>query len=318
MKLILTVCLAALAAFGQQRIPILFDTDIGDSVDDAVALALALRSPELDIRGVTTVTDDTEARSRLAWKELGIFARRDIPVATGAPEPLLDPVHFGHSREFNVLTPGDALPPAARKRAADFIIETLLASQQKITIVAIGPLTNIALAIKTEPAIKDKIERIVLMGGAYSLPQAEYNIQRDRAAAAIVFQSNLPITAVGLDVTLQCKLRPQDLNRLRIADGPAAHFIMHLIELAKADTHEDYPTLHDPLALAVVFRPDLVETAAGRVKVPLDDNPSGGGLTQFVPAGSLPGVQPTTLVARRVNVAAFLDLLIQRLATSLP
>jgi purine nucleosidase/pyrimidine-specific ribonucleoside hydrolase len=315
MRFFCALFLAACAARAQTRIPVIFDTDIGDSVDDAVALALALQSPELDVRAVTTVIDDVESRARLAWKELGIYGRRDIALAMGASEPLLDPVHYGRAREFEVLTSGDTVPPAARRRASDLIVETLLASPQKITIVAEGPLTNIALAIKTEPRIKEKIERIVLMGGAYESRQAEYNIQRDRVAADIVFHSGVPITAVGLDVTLQCKLRPQDLDRLRIADDPSARFLMRLIDLARSDTHEEYPTLHDPLALAVVFRPGLIGTAAGQVDVSIGD-PATYGVTRFTAAADLPpGAAPTTLVARTVNVQAFLDLLVERLAS---
>src|SRR5579863_7772597 len=90
--------------YAQQPIPIIFDTDIGDDIDDALALALALQSPELDVRAVTTVSDDTESRSRLAWKELGLYGRRDVALATGAPEPLLDPMHTGQSPQFTLLT----------------------------------------------------------------------------------------------------------------------------------------------------------------------------------------------------------------------
>src|SRR5450432_4700684 len=96
--------LFAAACWGQQRIPVIFDTDIGDDIDDALALALALQSPELDVRAVTTVIDDTETRTRLAWKELGLYGRHDIPVATGASEPFLDPVRPQRARQFEVLT----------------------------------------------------------------------------------------------------------------------------------------------------------------------------------------------------------------------
>src|SRR5260370_34793830 len=103
----------------QQPIPILFDTDIGDDIDDALALALALQSPELDVRAVTTVIDDTESRTRLAWKQLGIYNRRDIPLATAASEPLLDPVRTSRARQFEVLTAEDKAPAAAQPRAVD-------------------------------------------------------------------------------------------------------------------------------------------------------------------------------------------------------
>ena len=92
------------ACWAQERTPIILDTDIGDDIDDALALALALQSPELDVRAVTTVIDDTETRTRLAWKELGLYGRHDIPVATGASEPLLDPVRPQRARQFEVLS----------------------------------------------------------------------------------------------------------------------------------------------------------------------------------------------------------------------
>ena len=120
-------------------------------------------------------------------------------------------------------------------------------SPVKITLLPVGPLTNIALALRTEPRIKEKIERIVLMGGAFFPPRAEYNIYRDRVAAEIVFRSGLPIVAVGLDVTEKCKLQGADLDRLRAAKNPASQFLVRLIELWQNNRPTQYPTLHDPL-----------------------------------------------------------------------
>jgi purine nucleosidase len=307
-KLLALVLLVGLTASGQARIPIILDTDIGDSIDDALALAFALHSPELDVRAVTTVIDDVESKTRLAWKILSINNRRDIALGMGASEPLLDPTTSAPSKEFEVLTRNDVIPDAARKRAADLMIDTLLQSRGKITIVAIGPMTNIALALKTDPRIKNNIERIVIMGGAYLTSESEYNVKRDRAAAAIVFQSGVPITAVGLDVTSQCKLREKDVDRMRLADDPAGHFLIHLVDLAEEQTHEDTPTLYDPLAIAAIFRPDLLEMQPGTVDVPL----SGLGQTIFKPsAGS------KTEVAVKVNASAFLELFVDRVTKGL-
>ena len=229
---------------------------------------------------MTTVIDDVESKTRLAWKMLGIYNRRDIALAMGASEPLLDPTMPAASKEFDVLTRNDIIPDAARKRAADLIIDTVLQSRGKITIVAIGPLTNIALAIKTDPRIKGNIERIVIMGGAYLSSETEYNVKRDRVAADIVFHSGVPITAVGLDVTSQCKLREDDIDRMRLADDPAGLFLVRLLDLAEEQTHDANPTLYDPLAIAAIFRPDLLEMQTGTVDVPL----SGPGQTIFKPA----------------------------------
>jgi purine nucleosidase len=299
-----------------QRIPIIFDTDIGDDIDDALALALALQSPELDVRAVTTVVDDTERRTRLAWKQLGIYNRKDIPVATGASEPLLDPVRTTRARQFEVLTPQDRAPTAAHRRAADLIIETLLASPEKLTLVPVGPLTNIALALKTEPAIKAKIERIVIMGGAFEILTPEYNIRRDRVAAEIVFRSGVPITAVGLDVTTKCKLQAADIDRLRAANNPASAFLVRLIELWQNGRSDQYPTLHDPLAVAVSFLPTLVETRLGGVQVETNSTLTNG-ITVFTPADRLPkGEVASTQVARQVDVRRFVDMFLERLSAA--
>ena len=308
--------LLATVCWGQERIPVIFDTDIGDDIDDALALALALQSPELDVRVVTTVIDDTESRTRLAWKELGLYGRHDVALATGASEPLLDPVRTGHSPQFQVRTAADTAPKAAHRRAADLIIDTLMASPEPITLVPVGPLTNIALALKGEPRIKPKIRRIVLMGGAFHMLYQEYNIWRDRAAAEIVFSSGVPITAVGLDVTTKCKLEGADLARLRAAGHPAAQFLVKLIELWQNGHPDQYPTLHDPLAVAVAVRPNLVETQLGSVAVETSCCLTNG-MTMFKPADQLPkGAQATTLVATQVDVRRFLDLFLDRLTAA--
>ena len=303
------------ACWAQERIPIIFDTDIGDDIDDALALALALQSPELDVRAVTTVIDDTETRTRLAWKELGLYGRRDIPLGTGASEPLLDPVRTQRARQFEVLTEADTVPEAAHRRAADLIIDTLMHSPRPMTVVPVGPLTNIALALKSGPNIRPKIARIVLMGGAFHTLYQEYNIWRDRVAAEIVFSSGVPITAVGLDVTMRCKLEGADLARLRSAANPASQFLAKLIGLWQDGHPDQFPTLHDPLAVATALRPNLIETQLGSVQVETGCCVANG-MTMFKPADQLgAGAKPATLIARDVKVREFLDLFVDRLTS---
>ena len=322
----------ALVARGGEPIPIILDTDIGGDIDDALALALALQSPELDVRAVTTVFEDTEGRARVAWKELGLYGRQDIPLAAGAVETLLDrPVPRPAPAQFKVLTPQDVLPAGARRRAGDLIISTLVASPRKITLVPVGPMTNIGLALKTEPRIKEKIERIVLMGGAFDILVPEYNINRDHIASAIVFNSGVPITAVGLDVTLKCKLEGDDLERIRKAGHPAAQFLSQLISLWQGGRADRYPTLHDALAVAVAFLPSLIETQLGWVEVEVSGTTATRGLTIFTPAVDPPGrymplfplstrqpkdIPATTLVAKQVKAREFLDLFVERIAAA--
>jgi purine nucleosidase len=301
--------IAGVFASAQRAIPVIIDTDVGDAPDDALALALALRSPELDVRAVTTVIDDVELKTRFAWKELSVFGRRDIPLAMGAEEPLLDPKNASRSTQFSVLTSADNVPESARRSAVQLIISTLNQSPVKMTLIAIGPLTNVGLALKTEPRIGSKIERIVIMGGAFQTSRAEYNIKRDRLAAEIVFRSELPLTVVGLDVTEPCKLRDEDLDKLRTADDPAGRFLLRLVELDRAASAGENPTLYDPLAVAVVLRPDLIETQTGSIHVPLE-GPTADGRTLFSP-----GATGSTQVGVKVNAKAFLDLFIARVAS---
>jgi len=315
-KLVLGFLLLASVAWAQERTPIILDTDIGDDIDDALALALALQSPELDVIAVTTVIDDTETRTRLAWKELGLYGRHDIPLGTGASEPLLDPVRKQRAPQFKVLTAADTVPEAAHRRAADLIIDTLMKSPRPVTLVPIGPLTNIALALRSGPDIRPKIARIVLMGGAFHMLYQEYNIWRDRVAAEIVFSSGVPITAVGLDVTTRCKLEGADLARLRAASNPASQFLAKLIELWQDGHPNQFPTLHDPLAVASVVRPHLIETQLGSVEVETGCCVTNG-MTMFKPADQLPaGVKATTSIANNVNVRGFLDLFLDRLTAA--
>ena len=291
----------------KKPIPVIFDTDIGDDIDDALALALALQSPELDIKLITTVVDDVDNRTRLVWKELGLFGRQDIPIATGASEPLLDAKVNRRMPQFDVLTAQDQAPPSSRERAADKIVELLMHSPVKVTLIPVGPLTNIALALKLEPRIKEHIERIVLMGGAYYPARREYNIYRDRIAAAIVFESGLPITGVGLDVTEPCKLEGADLARIRDAKSPASQFLYRLIELWQNGDPKHYPVLYDPLAIATAVRPNLIETQRGKVQVETA-SPMLFGTTVFTRG------EGTVDVGKDVKKREFLDLFVDRLS----
>jgi inosine-uridine nucleoside N-ribohydrolase len=294
MRLALAIVFLTALASAQQRTPILLDTDLGDAIDDAFALAFAVHSPEIDLRAVTTVVDDTQQKARLAWKMLSIFNRRDVALGIGAPEPLLATRRPGSSREYDVLTSDDTLP-ASVQPAATLILSTLRTAPRPITIVAIGPLTNIALALKLDPGIKPHIERIVLMGGTYASAEAEYNIAWDPAAAEIVFQSGVPITALGLEVTKPLVLRDRDLLGLRESTSPASFLLQRLLTLAG----EEHPTLYDPLALAILVRPDLVELREGTVSVALDT-----GITTYSPAD-----RARVVIGSTVQAAAALDLI---------
>ena len=230
-----------LTASAQARIPIILDTDIGDSIDDALALAFALHSPELDVRAVTTVMDDVESQTRLAWKKLGIYNRRDIALAMGASEPLLDPTSPVASKEFTVLTAQRRYPRCRPQARADLIIETRDAIARQNHDGRHRPADQHRSGAQDRSAHQEQDRTDRDDGRRLLSSETEYNIKRDRTAAEIVFQSGVPITAVGLDVTSQCKLRERIWTGMRLADDPAGHFLLRLVDLAEEQTREDIP-----------------------------------------------------------------------------
>jgi len=294
-----------------QPIPVILDTDIGDDIDDALALALALQSPELDVRAVVTVLQQRERRADLCWKILELYGRTGIPVGQGAEQPLLTKPRTGQVRQTAALKPDERMPEGKRRNGIELILETFMRSREKITWLAYGPLTNVALALKAEPRIADKIERLVLMNGVFFQgPRLEYNTLRDPEAAAIVFSSGLPITVVGLDVTLQCQLAAEDMKRLEGSDVPAVKFLFELIRIWQEGKPERRPVLHDPLAVAVAFRPELIRTQVGRVEVETRGEPGRTyGMSILRPDASGP-----VRVASQVEAAEFLKLFMERVA----
>jgi len=297
----------------QHRIPVVFDSNIGDDIGNEFALALALQSPELNVRAVSVVGDDAENRMRLAWKLLGLYGRRDIELGRGAVEPLLDST-VAYPSHFEILTPQDLMPPAINRDAISLIVNTVLYSSEPVTLIATGTLTTIALAMKVDTRINKNIARIVVAGGAFRPPDAEYNMQRDPLAAEIVFTSGVPITVVSRDVANGCTLEASDLARLRAAQNPASRFLVQLIEVWQKGQGNGHLILDDALAVAVSFRPALIQSRLGNVSVDMAD-PKTYGITRFEPAAELPtGPPPRIALANQVDSRAFLDLLMERLA----
>jgi inosine-uridine nucleoside N-ribohydrolase len=255
-----------MASFAMKPISIILDTDIGDDVDDALALAIALNSPEINLLGVSTVFRDAPRRALLAQQILALF-NRDVPVRAGCSKPLLlswDELPGGANlgKQFEALD--SSLRYEEKQHAVDFIIETAQACSEDnpLTICPIGPLTNIALLLAKAPEIIPRI-RIVLMGGWWSEPKAEWNIRCDPEAAAIVFNSGADITMVGIDVTKQCVLSDAQVEQFHEAGTPRAKFLYDLIKLWQHKV-----TLHDPLTLLTLFD-DCVQFGPRRIKVEL-------------------------------------------------
>ncbi len=241
---------------------IVLDTDIGDDIDDALALALVLNSPEIDLQGITTVFGDTQKRAQLARHILSIFGHEDIPIAIGFGKPLQQrhiPSGVAQAAILgNKLYDEDTFSTFS---GPEFIVEQALKHSGKLTLVCIGPLTNIALALLIEPRIAAAIKRIVMMGGSSGLPLPEWNVRSDVKATHMVLSSGIPISLIGLNVTTHCQLRKQDIEQLRENTSAQAQLLYQLITLWQQHRprwHPSLPYLHDPLTIAALCVPELL------------------------------------------------------------
>lgn len=238
---------------------IILDTDIGTDVDDACALALCLRTSEIDLVGVTVVAGDVDHRGQIALRMLETVGRPDVPVALGARNPLIGESHFawgGWEGKGVVDRFPDTLAPTPVP-AWRFLAEKVLGSPGEITVIPVGPLTNIALAIKAFPEFCEAVKEMVVMGGnarlgpePWKTPVREYNVGSDPEASRIVFESGIPLTMVGLDVTFQVSIPREMVTRLRERGDPLGVMVADQLEIY-LDVHGRERTyMHDPLAIA--------------------------------------------------------------------
>ncbi|HKA08087.1 MAG TPA: nucleoside hydrolase [Gemmataceae bacterium] len=271
-KLIYTACVAIFVvdcSIASDRRPVLIDTDIGGDIDDAFALALAVASPEIELVGVTTVgkgdkrdpyvryisTDRDEDRAWLVCRFLTQVGLKDIPVAAGAePQPKL-PIDWQiQYRRHPAAVYNRTLKPV--KESAVELMTKLAKARDDLTIVALGPLTNVTRFIKEQPEAAKRVKELIIMGGSIAVgydgkpkPEPEWNFKTDIAAAKAVLASGLRITLVPLDATANVKLDKQQRERLFSARTPLTYQLQNLYELWDKET----PILFDPVAVRVVF-----------------------------------------------------------------
>jgi inosine-uridine nucleoside N-ribohydrolase len=256
--LVLLITLAvpclALAQPPAPRMKVLLDTDIGTDIDDAWALGLLLASPDVELVGVTISDGDTAARAKVAAKLLHRTGRAAVPLAVGRATPPPDSVDY----QFTWAEDFAALQPLGTP-AADFIVETLRRNPGEVTLVAVGPLQNIADAVRKEPELGRLAKRIVLMSGSIGgnawspTPFAEWNVVRAVEDAQLVY-SRLPLTIVPLDATSYVKLETHERARLVKHPAPLTRALEALYRLWLA-APDQRMTLHDQLAIAETLRP---------------------------------------------------------------
>jgi inosine-uridine nucleoside N-ribohydrolase len=302
---------------------VLIDCDPGH--DDAMALLLALASPELEPLGVSTVHgNQTLERTTANALRVLEFAGSDLAVAAGADRPLLrEPAVAAEVHGETGLDGPDLPPPASAPvadHAVDFLAERLRASASPVTLVPTGPLTNVALLLATHPEAAERIERIVLMGGAIAegnvTPAAEFNIWVDPEAAARVFASGLDVTMIGLDVTHRALMTAEHAERLRAA-GRVGAMVAELWEFYSRFHRRIYnlggTPVHDAMAVAHVIRGDLVQTRHVNVEVDCASELCRG--RTVVDVWSRTGRAPNAHVGVDVEADAFLELLVERIAS---
>jgi inosine-uridine nucleoside N-ribohydrolase len=295
------------AASGPAAAPQLaiLDTDIGDDIDDAFALALALRSPELKLLGITTTFGDTELRARLVDRYLHAVGRTNIPVAAGVPT--------AHTNVFTQMAYASQWPKTVHPGGVRFLLDQIRAHPGAITLIAIGPLSNVGEAIKEDPTTFAKLKRVVLMGGSIDRgydgangerrpPDAEWNINRDPAGAKALFASGVPVFVMPLDST-QIHLDAKEREHIFAHGSPLTDQLTLLYHqwMAGSDGHPLAPTLFDPVAVTYAIHPELCPATPMRIEV--DDR----GFTHKV-SGS-----PNAQVCLKSDERGFLDLLSGRL-----
>ena len=301
---------------------VVLDTDPG--IDDAIALLLALASPELELRGITTVSGNVGLRAATdnALRVLELAGRGgEVPVAPGCDRPLVRPIH--HAHEFHGADGlGDTGLPApvtaaSREHALDLITREVLAGDA-VTLIAVGPLTNVALLCALRPAVVARLDRLIVMGGAVARgnvrPNGEFNTWADPEAAQRVLAADVPTTWVGLDVTHRATLGSAEVDELR--GGPAAAraaaAMLGFYGNRERSGEGWAAPMHDALAVACAIDPSFVETRAQHIEIDCGGELSRG--TMVVSDERHSDLPPNGHVAVDVDGARFARLLVERLA----
>lgn len=304
---------------------IIFDTDPG--VDDTMALTFALRSPELEVVGVTSVFGNAAGpiTAQNALRLVELEGNDHIPVAHGADRGIIVPAIELASEVHGADGMGNTNQPAPKGKlldisAAQFIVETVMANPGEITLVPVGPLTNIGLALRLEPRIAEMAKEVIIMGGAAYIPGnitplAEANIYHDPHAAQMVFSAGWQVTMVGLDATHQVVMQNSHFDKIFSANNPAANLLREITPCYRSFFNDVYALdgavyTHDPSAVAYAIDPSLFEVR----KAPIVMETEGLCMGKTIPDEENRWVnyQPTNICVG-AKADAVLDMIVERL-----
>ncbi len=255
-------------------IPIILDTDIGTDVDDAFALAMAVREPEIELLGVTTVYGDVSLRARMARKLLNLLGRPDIPVAAGLGQPLHDGknLYWGGWEGKGFLTPADTDLPYDPRPGVDLMRDLILQSSEKVTLVGIGPLTNLGVLIRDYPDCHPKIKEIILMAGSLAEKDEEWNVQCDPEAARILLTSDLPIKLGTRHFVNQPWLTQDDRAKLAAEGDDVVQVLVRLFDTFLSHKTRTHSPMYDPVTLSMAFTDQFLPTETRSIHIKIENH----------------------------------------------
>jgi purine nucleosidase len=279
---------------------VIIDTDIGDDIDDAYALAFALLRPELEVCGVTTVTGRADLKARLVAKMLASLDRSDVPFAPGWTFPFHTPsepwrrfLPDGAPNQYPAVEEGEELPSPSHRNALDLLTEVSERHAGEVGLITLGPLTSVAAAFQFDPMLPTRLAWIATMGGEIAQHRFEYNIRADPVAADLVFRSGVRLMLATASVTERVTLAPDVVERLGGVDRPVCRLLHRMTELwwsRRGDRAS--PVLFDVVPVAWTFEPAVVKTERVGVQVQTAPGPAFG-WTVATP-GSGPELEVTT------------------------
>ncbi|AIE86802.1 Inosine/uridine-preferring nucleoside hydrolase [Fimbriimonas ginsengisoli Gsoil 348] len=276
------------------RIPILLDTDPGSDIDDALALAYLLREPRCELIGVTTVTGDVAKRAAIVEIICGAFGREDVPIHCGASDTLAGGPGQPRVPQYDAIAHLPHRMDRPQNTAVDYLRETIRSRPGEITLLSIGPFTNLAILFALDPEIPKLLKGLISMGGCFDRPGCEWNALCDPYATVATIMRSARQTWVGLDVTMQCQMAPEEV-RAKFAKPPLDVLLL-MAERWFQDANKI--TFHDPLAAAVIFHPELCRYSDGLVVARMTED---GLRTEFTPG--MGGHR----IATEVDVAPFFE-----------